>query len=64
VLVIVAEYVAARTGGDPEDVFPQTLAFAALGASMAAFGRWVHHGGDLEAHLATAYGALAAGFRG
>src|SRR5579875_95206 len=61
---VVAEYVARRRDERPEDLVPQTVAFAALGASMAAFSVWVARGGDLERLLADAYEALGAGFRG
>jgi TetR/AcrR family transcriptional regulator, regulator of mycofactocin system len=37
---VVASFVAGRVGGSPEDLFPQTVAHAALGASMAAFNHW------------------------
>ena len=61
---VVADYVARRRGERPGDLVPQTVAFAALGASMAAFSVWVADGGDLEACLRGAYAALGAGFRG
>lgn len=61
---VVAEYVARSRGEQPDELIPQTVAFAALGASMAGFSVWVAHGGDLELRLRTAYAALAAGFRG
>jgi mycofactocin system transcriptional regulator len=60
---VVAEYVARRRGERPQDLVPQTVAFAALGASMAAFSVWVTEGGDLEQLLGAAYAALGAGFR-
>ncbi len=60
---VVAEYVARRRGERPEDLVPQTVAFAALGASMAAFSVWVDDGGDLERRLRDAYDALGSGFR-
>jgi mycofactocin system transcriptional regulator len=60
---VVAEYVARRRGEEPGDLVPQTVGFAALGGSIAAFSTWVRDGGDLEARLAGAYAALAAGFR-
>ena len=61
---VIAEYVAQRRGERPEDLVPQTVAFAALGASMAAFSVWVAEDGDLESRLRDAYAALGAGFRG
>lgn len=60
---VVAEYIAGRRGERPEDLVPQTVAFAALGASMAAFSVWVAEGGDLERRLHDAYAALGSGFR-
>lgn len=60
---VVSEYVGARRGERPEDLVPQTVAFAALGASVAAFSVWVASGGDLERLLRDAHAALAAGFR-
>ena len=60
---VIAEYVARRRGEDPADLVPQTVGFAALGASTAAFSAWAKGGGDLEQCLVTAYAALAAGFR-
>jgi mycofactocin system transcriptional regulator len=59
---VVAEYAAGRWGTSPGDLEPQALAFTALGASMAGFTAWVQAGGDLEAHLKRAYGALARDF--
>ncbi|HTU31922.1 MAG TPA: mycofactocin system transcriptional regulator [Solirubrobacteraceae bacterium] len=61
---VVADYVARRRGERPGDLVPQTVAFAALGASMAAFSVWVAEGGDLEQRLREAYAALGSGFRG
>jgi mycofactocin system transcriptional regulator len=59
----VAELSAARLGADPRDLAPQTLGNVALGASMAAFDRWVSGPDeDLETCLDTAYRLLAAGF--
>ena len=60
---VIAEYVARRRGEDPAALVPQTVGFAALGASTAAFSAWAKGGGDLERCLVTAYAALAAGFR-
>lgn len=61
---VVAGYVARRRGERPADLVPQTVAFAALGASMAAFSVWVAEGGDLEQRLRTAYAVLGSGLRG
>jgi mycofactocin system transcriptional regulator len=60
---LVAEFCAARIGGRPDDLLPQTLAHAALGTSIAAFTRWVRIGNeDLEQCLDEAYRGLADGF--
>jgi mycofactocin system transcriptional regulator len=60
---VVAEWAAERLGESPRDLFPTTLAHAALGASMSAFVRWVHNPGeDLGDCLETAYRLLAEGF--
>jgi hypothetical protein len=59
---VVAEYVARRRGDSPQDLIPQTIAFAALGVSMAAFSAWVTGEAELEIALHGAYAALAAGF--
>ncbi len=59
----VAEMAAPRMGAKPEDLAPQTLGNAALGASMAAFDRWVSNPDeDLEQCLEDAYRLLASGF--
>jgi mycofactocin system transcriptional regulator len=60
---VIAEYVAGRRHEPAGDLVPQTIAFAALGASMAAFSVWVREGGELEPRLRTAFQALADGFR-
>jgi TetR/AcrR family transcriptional regulator, regulator of mycofactocin system len=60
---VVAEYAARRCGVEADCLGPQTLAFAALGTSIAAFSAWARAGGDLESRLAAAYGALSTGFR-
>lgn len=60
---VVAEFVAERLGQRPDDLVPQTIAYAALGASMAAFVRWVQHpNDDLDQNLRRAYALLASGF--
>lgn len=56
---VVADFVAGRRGERPEDLVPQTIAFATLGASMAAFSRWVAiPGEDLDRNLRRAFGVL------
>jgi mycofactocin system transcriptional regulator len=59
----IAEWAAARLGKDPSDLVPEVIAQTALGASMAAFTRWVHNPGeDLEECVDGAYRLLAEGF--
>lgn len=60
---VVSEFVAGRMGLTPDDLLPLAIGQMALGASMAAFVRWVEHPEeDLEEHLRTVYDALARGF--
>ena len=59
---VVAEFVASRRGEEPTDLVPLTVGYAALGASMAAFARWVANpGDDLEENLRRAYRILEDG---
>ena len=54
--VLVAEFVAVRTGATPDALEPQTVAWAALGASLAAYERWLaHDDADLPHLLDRAY---------
>lgn len=58
----VAEWAAARLELRPDDLVPETISQVALGASMAAFTRWVGHPREnLEELLEAAYGVLATG---
>ncbi|HEV3282481.1 MAG TPA: mycofactocin system transcriptional regulator [Acidimicrobiales bacterium] len=60
---VVAEFVAGRTGCTPDDLVPQTVARACLGAAMAAFSGWARHDtDDLIAALDRAFRLLATGF--
>jgi hypothetical protein len=60
---VVAGFAAARIGGSPEDLAPQTVARAALGAATAAFTSWARHGGDdLVGEVDRAFRLLATGF--
>jgi TetR/AcrR family transcriptional regulator, regulator of mycofactocin system len=60
---VVAGFAAARLGGSPDDLGPQTVARAALGAAMAAFACWARtDGGDLVAEVDRAFRLLATGF--
>ena len=57
---VVAEFVARRLDAKPDDLVPETVAHLALGASMAAFVRWVSHPrDDLQANLTEAFDLLA-----
>jgi mycofactocin system transcriptional regulator len=60
---VVARFVASRIGGDPDDLGPQTVARAALGAAMAAFSSWARQADtDLVGELDRAFRILATGF--
>lgn len=60
---VVSTFAARRLEGAPDDLLPLAIGHAALGASMAAFSRWVAHPeDDLEQALVVAYEALAQGF--
>jgi mycofactocin system transcriptional regulator len=59
---VIADFVARRLGGEPDDLIPQTIAHAALGTSMAAFLVWVDDpSSDLVANLEEAYRLLGHG---
>ena len=61
---VIAEYVARRTGRPVDDLFPQTIAHAALGVSVAAFSSWVHHPEqDVVDNLTVGYELLATAWR-
>jgi mycofactocin system transcriptional regulator len=58
----VAEWTAERLGLEADDLVPEAISQAALGASMAAFTRWVGHPReDLEELLDAAYRLLGTG---
>jgi mycofactocin system transcriptional regulator len=60
---VVARFVAQRLGTSPDDLAPQTVARAALGAAMSAFVYWANRGGDdLAAEVDRAFRMLSAGF--
>lgn len=60
---VIAEWAGQRLGEDPRDFIPEVIAHAALGASMAAFTRWVRNPDEnLEDCLDAAYRLLANGF--
>ncbi len=60
---VVAGFVAGRIGGTPDDLGPQTVARAALGAAMAAFTCWARYDtDDLTGEVDRAFRLLATGF--
>ncbi len=60
---VVAGFVARRLGASPDDLAPQTVARAALGAATAAFVQWADQGGhDLIAEVDRAFRMLSTGF--
>jgi len=60
---VVAAFVSERIGGSPEDLAPQTVARAALGAATAAFTAWARQDGDdLIGEVDRAFRLLATGF--
>jgi TetR/AcrR family transcriptional regulator, regulator of mycofactocin system len=59
---VIADFVAARLGCEPNDLIPQTVAHAALGTSMAAFLVWVDDpSSDLVENLDEAYRLFGSG---
>jgi mycofactocin system transcriptional regulator len=60
---VVAAFVAGRIGGSPDDLGPQTVARASLGAAMAAFACWAASGSDdLAVEVDRAFRLLSTGF--
>jgi mycofactocin system transcriptional regulator len=60
---VVAGFVAGRIGGTPDDLGPQTVARAALGAAIAAFTCWARYDADdLTGEVDRAFLLLATGF--
>jgi mycofactocin system transcriptional regulator len=60
---VVARFAATRIGGSPDDLGPQTVARAALGAAMAAFACWARDDtDDLVGEVDRAFRLLATGF--
>jgi hypothetical protein len=46
---VVAEFVASRTGSDPSDLIPQTVAWTLLATALAAYEQWLDDpNADLE----------------
>lgn len=59
----IAVFAAGRLGQEPCELVPQTLGYATLGVTLAAFLRWTQVGSsDLRPLLEEALGHLAAGF--
>jgi TetR/AcrR family transcriptional regulator, regulator of mycofactocin system len=62
---VIAEFVAKRTGARTEDMIPQLIAYAALGAAVAAYEQWLRdEDAELEPLLDVAMGELQRGFGG
>lgn len=60
---VIADFVAARVDGDPADLLPAAVSHCALGATLAAYERWLRTpGGELAELLDTSLGLLADGF--
>jgi TetR/AcrR family transcriptional regulator, regulator of mycofactocin system len=60
---VVATFASGRLGGSPQDLGPQTVARAALGAAMAAFTCWARYDtDDLTGAVDEAFRLLAGGF--
>lgn len=60
---VIAGFVAERTGQPPEALFPQAVAYALLGAAVAAYEQWLDGGrDDLAELLDQAVLAVAAAF--
>ncbi len=61
----VAEWAAGRLGAAADDLVPEVVGHVALGASIAAFSRWVRHPDeDLEQCIDRSYRALSDPFPG
>jgi mycofactocin system transcriptional regulator len=59
---VVADYVAGRLGLNRDDLLPQTIGHASLGAALAAYERWLgHDDGELRELLDTVFRALEGG---
>jgi len=60
---VVAGYVAARTGADPEDLVPRLVAASTRAAATTAFEAWLaDERSSLTEHLDRAFAEMAAGF--
>ena len=62
---VIADFAAARMGVQARDMVPQLIAYAALGAAVAAYEQWLRDpGAELEPLLDLAMGELSRGFGG
>lgn len=62
---VIADFAAHRVGLQPADLVPQLIAYAALGAAVAAYEQWLRDSdADLEPLLDEAMAELARGFGG
>ena len=48
---VIADYVASRTGADPDDLLPQTIGHVSLALALAAYERWLHEPKTALEHL-------------
>jgi TetR/AcrR family transcriptional regulator, regulator of mycofactocin system len=62
---VIADFAARRTGTDPQDMLPQLIAYAALGAAVASYDQWLRDAdAELEPLLELAMTELSRGFGG
>lgn len=62
---VIAEFAAARTGAAAQDLLPQLIAYAALGAAVASYDQWLRdEAAELEPLLELAMTELSRGFGG
>lgn len=60
---VVADFVARRSGAQPTDLVPQTIAWSMLGAALSAYEYWLAHDLPLPAAMGEAFEAIADGLR-
>jgi TetR/AcrR family transcriptional regulator, regulator of mycofactocin system len=58
---VVAEYAGRRLGVPPDALLPRAIGHASLGVALAAYERWLDHGGPLHTLLDEAFRALETG---
>jgi TetR/AcrR family transcriptional regulator, regulator of mycofactocin system len=62
---VIAQFAAGRTGAAAQDLLPQLIAYAALGAAVASYDQWLRDpGAELEPLLDVAMTELSRGFGG